>query len=78
MVIAEVPPRRVVGQSQRAGYHTRRRRKLTPEQVAVIRAEIGNRTLRELAATFGMSHETIRAVVRQDTSPGSGKWPSGR
>jgi hypothetical protein len=29
-----------------------------------IRLEAGNRTLRELAATFGVSHETIRTVLR--------------
>ena len=52
------------GKSERASYHAPRRRKLSPEQEAAIRAEGGNRSLRELAAEFGVSHETIRAVLR--------------
>ncbi len=42
-----------------------RRRKLSAEQVATIRAEAASRSLRELAAEFGVSHETIRAVLRE-------------
>ena len=64
--IAAVPPRRVSGRSKRASYHAPRRRKLSPEQEAAIRSEAGNRTLRELAAAFGVSHETIRTVLRQE------------
>jgi len=65
VVIAEAPPRRVTGRSQRAAYETPRRRKLTPEQEAAIRAVAGTRSLRSLATDFGVSHETIRAVLRQ-------------
>ena len=65
VVIAEAPPRRVAGRSERAPYHAPRRRKLSPEQEAAIRANAGNRTLRELAADFGVSHETVRAVCRR-------------
>jgi hypothetical protein len=36
---------------------------LSAEQVEVIRAEAGHRTLCELAVEFGVSHETIRKVV---------------
>jgi DNA-directed RNA polymerase sigma subunit (sigma70/sigma32) len=68
VVIAEVPPRRLVGQSQRAGYHTSRQRKLTPEQGATVRSRTGNATLRELAAEFGVSHETIRTICRRPAS----------
>ncbi len=64
VVVAPVPPRRVGGQSNRAAYQTPRPRKLSPEKEAAIRAEAGNRTLRSLAAEFGVSHETIRAVLR--------------
>jgi DeoR/GlpR family transcriptional regulator of sugar metabolism len=32
-----------------------------------IRSEAGNRTLRELAAEFGVSHETVRTVLRLET-----------
>jgi DNA-binding CsgD family transcriptional regulator len=40
-------------------------RKLSREQVEAIRKDAGHRTLRDLAAAFGVSHETIRAVLRQ-------------
>jgi DeoR/GlpR family transcriptional regulator of sugar metabolism len=32
----------------------------------MIRAQHGSKSLRSLAADFGVSHETIRAVVRQN------------
>ena len=63
--IAVVPPRRVSGLSKRASYQTPRKGKLSTNQKASIRANSGNRTLRELAAEFGVSHETIRAVLRE-------------
>ena len=65
VVIAEAPPRRASGRSRRAAYHAPRRRKLSPEQEAAIRASAGSRTLRDLAAEFGVSHETVRAVCRR-------------
>jgi hypothetical protein len=46
--------------------HGTRARKLTPEQESTIRAFAATRSLRSLAAEFGVSHETIRAVVRQN------------
>ena len=33
--------------------------------MAEIRAEAGDRSLREPAAEFGVSHETVRAVLRR-------------
>jgi hypothetical protein len=57
------PARRRVGRSRRDAYQAPRRRKLSPEQRAAIRAQAGNRSLRELAAEFGVSHETVRAVL---------------
>ena len=48
----------------RSRYRSRARR-LAPEQEFAIRALAGTRSLRSLAADFGVSHETIRAVVRQ-------------
>jgi hypothetical protein len=66
--IAPVPPRRVSGRSQRTPYHAQRRRKLSSEQEETIRSEAGNRTLRDLAAEYGVSHETIRTVLRQKPS----------
>ena len=63
VVIAEVPPRRVSGRSQRTSCHTPRRRTLSPEQEGAIRALAGTRSLRSLAAEFGVSHETVRSVL---------------
>jgi Mor family transcriptional regulator len=55
----------VSGHSNRTAYHTPRRRKLSFEQELAIRSEAGNRTLRDLAAEYKVSHETIRKVLRQ-------------
>jgi hypothetical protein len=38
--------------------------KLNPAQRAQIRALAGSRSLRSLAAGFGVSHESVRAVIR--------------
>jgi hypothetical protein len=43
-----------------------RARKLGVDQEATIRALAATRSLRSLAAEFEVSHETIRAVVRQN------------
>ena len=59
------PARRRAGRSRRDSYQTPRQRKLSPEQQVAIRAEAGNRTLRELAAEFGVSHETIRKSIER-------------
>ena len=67
MDIAPVPPRRVSGRSQRTSAQVPRQRKLLPEQVTTIRALAGSKSLRALAADFGVSHETIRALLRQTT-----------
>jgi transposase len=53
------------GRSKRASYQSSRPRKLTPDQEAMIRALAGTKSLRSLAAEFGVSHETIRIIVRQ-------------
>jgi hypothetical protein len=49
-----------------------RARKLTPEQVATIRAFAPIRSLRSLAAEFGVSHETIRAVLGKKDGSAAG------
>jgi hypothetical protein len=46
-------------------HHRSRARKLTPDQEASIRALAGTKSLRALAVQFGVSHETIRTVVRE-------------
>src|SRR5262245_31406243 len=48
------PPRR----------YSLRPRKLTAQQEAAIRALTGSKSLRSLAAECGVSHETIRAILR--------------
>ena len=68
IVVAAVPGRRVSGRSKRASYHAPRRRKLSCEQEAAIRVRSGNRSLRELGAEFGVSHETVRSVLRPPRS----------
>ncbi len=42
--------------------YRQRPRKLTPDQEAAIRALAATRSLRSLAADFGVSHETIRVI----------------
>ena len=64
LVFACPPERRRPGRSRRDAYHEPRRRKLSAEQEAKIRTNSGNRSLRELAAEFGVSHETVRAILR--------------
>jgi len=67
--VAPVPPRRLRGRFRCNGYHAPGRRKFTAEQEAVIRADGGTRSLRDLAAEFAVSHETIRAVLHE-----AGMW----
>jgi hypothetical protein len=65
LCVAAVPSRRLAGESQRASYQAPRPRKLSPEQEAAIRTLVGTKSLRSLAAEFGVSHETVRAVCRR-------------
>ena len=64
MAFAELPDRRRVGRSRRDGYQAPRARKLSPDQEAALRRVAPGRSLRALAADFGVSHETVRAVLR--------------
>ena len=63
MLVALPPERRVVGRSGRAPYQRRCMGRLTEAEREAVRRLSANRTLRELAAEFGVSHETIRAVL---------------
>jgi site-specific DNA recombinase len=63
--LADAPERRPVGRSRRAATHAPRLRKLSPDQAVAVRALAMTKSLRSLAADFGVSHETIRTVVRQ-------------
>ena len=65
VVIATAPERSPVGVSGREGYQRPRLRKLTIEERDAVRSDANSgRSLRALAAEFGVSHETIRAVLR--------------
>jgi hypothetical protein len=66
IAVAQVPPRRLSGKSQRSAYYLPKQGKLTVGQKAAIHSKADNRTLRELAAEFGVSHETIRTALRQE------------
>ena len=65
VVITVAPSRCMSGQFRRASHHTPRRRKLSLDDDTAIRALAATRSLRSLAAEFGVSHETIRTVVRR-------------
>lgn len=65
VVIATASDRHPTGTSRREAYHRPRAQTFIRAE-AVIRRAVGNRTLRKLAAGFGVSHETIRAVARQN------------
>lgn len=65
MLIAEAPAGLRAGGSGRES--SPRRHKLSPAVEATIQATNGA-SLRDLAATYGVSHETIRAVLRRSVS----------
>ena len=64
MAFADLPERRRAGRSRRDASHAPRARKLSPEREAALRRSAPGRSLRDLAAAFGVSHETGRAVLR--------------
>ena len=64
ILIAAPPPRQQAGQSGRSGYQRPRPRRLSSSEREAVLALAPNCTLRELAAEFGVSHETIRTVCR--------------
>lgn len=63
--IADVPERRAVGRSRRAAPYEARPRKLSPARASELRRVAAGRSLRDLAAEFEVSHETVRAVLRE-------------
>ena len=65
VIIGHAPARRQVGISARSPYNQPRPRRLTLSERAAVLVAAPNRTLRELAADFGVSHETIRSVLGQ-------------
>lgn len=70
IVIAVVPERSPAGRSGRASYQTPRPRALSAADEARIRRAADTRSLRDLAAAYEVSHETIRAILaRRDLVP---------
>ena len=65
VVIAHAPRRRHVDLSARSPFMHAQPRRLSASEREPVLALAPNHTLRELAADFGVSHETLRAVVRQ-------------
>jgi transposase len=64
--LVSLPPvRRKVGKSGRAPYARQRPARLSAEDRSAILARAESATLRELAAEFGVSHETIRKTLRE-------------
>jgi DNA-binding GntR family transcriptional regulator len=64
LIIADIPELNPVGTSQRSSYQQPRHRKLSADLVKVIQ-ERPHHTLRELAEKYGVSHETIRSVLKR-------------
>ena len=63
-----VPDLRPLCRRHRCGSGARyslRAKKLTSADESAIRAFAGTRSLRALAADFGVNHETVRAVLRR-------------
>ena len=58
------PVRRTVGTSGRAPYLRQRPYRLSYEEHAAIRSLALTKSLRSLAADLGVSHETVRRVIR--------------
>ena len=54
----------MVGQSGRAPYQRRQPGRLTAEERRAVHSVASSRSLRDLATEFGVSHETVRAVLR--------------
>ena len=66
MVIATAPECHPTGTSGREAYQRPRARKRTTEERDAVRLEANSgRSLRNLAAAYGVSHETIRTVLRE-------------
>ncbi len=64
-VVVGIPTeRRAVGTSGRAPYQRRPPGHLTDAERRAIRVLASSRSLRDLAADFGVSHETIRGVLQ--------------
>ncbi len=69
ILFAQIPERHPCGRSGRDAYLQPRVRKLSPEQREAARVAVGlGRTLRQVAADFDVSHETVRSVLGAETA----------
>ncbi len=64
IAVCAPPPRRTVGRCGRSPSQADRPRRLNTDQITAIRALAQTKSLRSLAAEFGVSHETIRTMLR--------------
>lgn len=65
VVVVTVPlPRTLTGTSGRSSSQRGRPRWLSPEERERVRTLSATRSLRDLAPEFGVSHETVRSVLR--------------
>ncbi len=64
MLVGVPPERRTVGSSGRAPYARQRPRRLSEDERSAIRSLADRKSLRSLAADFGVSYETVRRVIR--------------
>jgi FixJ family two-component response regulator len=63
--VAKAPECRAVGTSGRAAEQIDHLRRLTSDDRDAIRLLAQSRSLRDLATEFGVSHETVRSVLRR-------------
>ena len=68
IAVPDLRPRRRRHRSGSGARYSVRARKLTPAEDSTLRALAATRSLRSLAAEFGVSHETVRAVLRAGPS----------
>ena len=75
ILFASIPERRLAGPSRRDAYQHPRARRLSPDQEADLVRMAPGRALRDLAAIFGVSHETVRKTLRQERGEGRADAP---
>jgi hypothetical protein len=63
IVIALPPERQPARTSGRESYQSLRPRKLRPDQEEELIRNASGRSLRELSACFGVSHESVRCIL---------------
>jgi hypothetical protein len=77
VVVAQPGERRRVGRSGRAHYQRRPSGRLTETERRAILALAHTKSLRSLAAEFGVSHETVRSIGRGSGGPSIARTGTG-